>query len=231
MGMALLSLFCSACSRHRHVAHIPSVPRRSSHPAKGATPGPNYTEVGYASWYGDPYHGRRAADGEIYDKNKLTAAHLTLPFGTQVKVTDLGNQRSVVVRITDRGPFVKGRIIDLSLAGAKAIQLVGPGVSLVRLETVFTPEDADPGQFAVQVGAFRDHATAERLRETLAHRYSNAFIQNFDSPNGLLYRVRVRPKPNLEQAGQLAAQLGRESMPTFVVRVDDPVGTFVTAKK
>ena len=187
---------------------------------EGTAPAPGYTETGYASWYGDPYHGRRAANGEIYDKNKLTAAHLTLPFGTQVKVTDLENNRSVRVRINDRGPFVKGRILDLSLAAARQIQMIGPGTALVRVEVVSVPASPDFGAFAVQVAAYRDLADAERLQKRMAARYGRAFIENYESTDGLYYRVRVGPKPSLSDARELAARLARESSGAFVVRVD-----------
>ena len=177
--------------------------------------------MGYASWYGDPYHGRRAANGEIYDKNKMTAAHLTLPFGTQIKVTDLDNNRTVNVRINDRGPFVKGRILDLSLAAAKQIQMVGPGTALVRIEVLSMPAEPDFGKFAVQVGAFKDRSTAEKLRDRLNRRYGNVFVETYQGDDGVVYRVRLGPKPSLSQATQLASQLGREMLRTFVVRVNN----------
>lgn len=93
-------------------------------------------EVGVASWYGHPYHGRHAANGEVYNMHKLTAAHRTLPFGTRVLVRNLKNARTVEVRITDRGPFVDGRIIDLSRAAAGALKMRGAGLALVRLEVL-----------------------------------------------------------------------------------------------
>jgi peptidoglycan lytic transglycosylase len=234
-GLAVASLVCSACGRRRPVARVPvPVPVCCSRAGGAATSrsaedngseqrpaGPGYSEVGYASWYGDPYHGRRAANGEIYDKNQLTAAHLTLPFGTQVKVTDLENNRSVEVRINDRGPFVKGRIVDLSLAAARQIQMVGPGTALVRLDVVSMPAEPELGEFAVQVGAFRDRSTAERLRERLLRRYGNVTIQNYESSDGVFYRVRVGPKATLSGATELASRLGRESLSTFVVRIDN----------
>ncbi len=97
-----------------------------------------YTEQGEASWYGVPFHGRQASNGEIYDMNKLTAAHRTLPFETMVRVTNERNGKSTVVRITDRGPFVNNRIIDLSYAAAREIESIGPGVVPVRLEVLST---------------------------------------------------------------------------------------------
>ena len=95
-----------------------------------------YTEEGNASWYGDPFHGRHAANGEIYDMNKLTAAHRTMPFETMVRVTNLNNSKSTAVRITDRGPFVENRVIDFSMAAAREIESIGPGVVPVRLEVL-----------------------------------------------------------------------------------------------
>ena len=88
-----------------------------------------HTEIGTASWYGHPYHGRAAANGEIYDMEKMTAAHRTMPFNTWVRVTDMDNQKTVEVRIIDRGPFVEGRIIDLSHAAARDLEMIGPGVA------------------------------------------------------------------------------------------------------
>src|SRR5712691_10238770 len=137
------------------------------HPATGALPAPpriQSVETGLASWYGHPYHGRPAADGEIYDMEGLTAAHRTLPFGTHVRVTNLANQKTVDVRINDRGPFIDGRIIDLSHAAAEAIDLVGPGVAQVRLDLLSAPEPSPAGSlFAVQAGVFADKSRAERL--------------------------------------------------------------------
>jgi peptidoglycan lytic transglycosylase len=106
-------------------------------------------EEGMASWYGNPYHGRRTSNGEIYDMDQLTAAHLSLPFDTWVRVTNLENGRSVDLRINDRGPFLKNRVIDLSRAGARAIGMIGPGTARVRVEVVGVPGkpyEADHGQ-------------------------------------------------------------------------------------
>src|SRR5437868_8843988 len=97
------------------------------------------TQTGVASWYGHPYHGRRAADGEIYDMEKMTAAHRTLPFGTWLRVTNLSNGKTVNVRIIDRGPFVKGRILDLSHAAAVSMEMIGPGTAKVKLTVIAVP--------------------------------------------------------------------------------------------
>ena len=125
---ASLSL-STACAR-KTSAHVPP----SVKPARIGE-----TQTGIASWYGVPYHGRRSADGEIYDMEKLTAAHRTLPFDTWVQVTNLTNNKRVDVRITDRGPFVNGRIIDLSLAAAREIDLVTAGIVRVRIKVIRKP--------------------------------------------------------------------------------------------
>jgi peptidoglycan lytic transglycosylase len=181
-----------------------------------------YSEEGNASWYGAPFHGRRASNGEIYDMYKLTAAHRTLPFGTLVRVTNLNNGKSTTVRITDRGPFVENRIIDLSFAAACEIDSIGAGIALVRLEILSAVADPTSGFFTVQVGAFRDPANAERLRDRLNVSYSPIFIQQFDSPDGLYYRVRVGRVSGEDAARVFGEQLrSREGFTPFVVRLDE----------
>jgi len=199
---------------------VAPAPKRDKSAAALAPSG--YVEEGNASWYGPPFHGRRASNGEIYDMYKMTAAHRTLPFETMVRVTNLTNGKSTTVRITDRGPFVENRVIDLSLAAAREIDLVGPGTAPVRLEVLGAVVDVTAGFFTVQVGAFRDHGNAERLRERLNASYSPIFIQQYDSPDGLLYRVRVGKIAGEEAARQFSEQLrGREGFTPFIVRLDD----------
>jgi rare lipoprotein A len=101
----------------------------------GGGPGSSF-EYGMASYYGDEFHGRKTASGETYNMWDMTCAHKTLPFGTRVRVTNLKNQKTVVVRVNDRGPFVKGRIIDLSMAAAKKLNMLGNGVVKVKIEVV-----------------------------------------------------------------------------------------------
>ena len=178
-------------------------------------------EEGLASWYGVPYHGRRAANGEIYDMNKLTAAHRTLPFNTVVRVRNLKNNRTADVRITDRGPFIEGRIIDLSLAAARDIDMVADGVARVRLELVSAP-DLGPDLFTVQVGAFRSRENAVRLRQNLERRYQPVFVVEYDSPNGMFYRVRVGRVQTETAAKRLADKLrANDGFTPFVVRLDE----------
>ena len=187
-----------------------------------AAPAPaGYTEEGNASWYGEPFNGRRASNGEIYDMYKLTAAHRTLPFDTMVRVTNLNNGKSTTVRITDRGPFVENRIIDLSLAAAREIELVGPGVAPVRVEVLGTNVDLTAGFFTVQVGAFKDRGNAERLCDRLSASYSPIFIQQYDGPDGTFYRVRVGKISGEDAAQQFSEQLrSREGFTPFVTRLD-----------
>jgi rare lipoprotein A len=176
-------------------------------------------ETGLASWYGSPYHGRAAANGEIYDMDKLTAAHRTLPFGTMVRVTRTDSGQSVEVRITDRGPFVDGRIIDLSRAAARAIDLIGPGVAEVRVEPVSVAARVS-GLFAVQVGAFREKDRAEKQRSTLDSEYGPARLVLRDgSPP--LWRVLVGRESSTDSAAALADRLRSELGSAFVVRLDE----------
>jgi rare lipoprotein A len=179
--------------------------------------------VGIASWYGHPYHGRAAASGEIYDMEKFTAAHRTLPFGTLVRVVNLDNDKSVDVRINDRGPFVGDRIIDLSHAAAQAIGLLGPGTARVRLEVVQTPAAVPMGFYAVQVGAFQYRTNAERLRAEMEARYGAArlVLRPGDPP---LWRVLVGRAATEDDAVTLAGRIRAEQdgklAQSFIVRDD-----------
>jgi rare lipoprotein A len=204
---------------HKKRARVTPLPRPSRIPVVVQ---PGDTEEGVASWYGHPYHGRPAANGEIYDMEKMTAAHRTLPFDTWVRVYDLDNNRTTEVRITDRGPFVGGRIIDLSLAAARELELIGPGVARVRIEVVRTPPNAAPGLFAVQVGAFRDRANAERLRSQMEARYGSArLLQRAENP--AVWRVLVGAETSEDGANRLAERIRQDSVEktsAFVVRID-----------
>jgi rare lipoprotein A len=182
-----------------------------------------YIEEGNASWYGVPFNGRRSSNGETYDMYKLTAAHRTLPFDTMVRVTNLNNGKFAVVRITDRGPFVGNRIIDLSFAAAQQIESIGPGVVPIKLEVISGTADLTAGFFTVQVGAFRDRDNAERLREKLnASSYSPVYIQPYEAPEGTFYRVRVGKISGQDAAQQYASRLqAHDGFSAFVVRLDE----------
>ena len=186
-----------------------------------AAPG-SMTEEGLASWYGVPYHGRKASNGEVYDMHKMTAAHRTLPFNSVVRVTNMKNGRQTEVRINDRGPFVEGRVIDLSLAAAKDIDMVGMGVAPVRLELLSGPHPT-ANQYTVQIGAFSLRENAVRLRQSLERNYQPVLVDEKPSDKGTLYRVRVGRVASEAAAQRLADRLRREQNieRSFVLRLDE----------
>jgi peptidoglycan lytic transglycosylase len=233
------ALAIAGCGHHRPVVSPPAatpVPGAPpANPSSQAPPSPTpppkmrgstavpaeFTEQGVASWYGEPFNGRRTSDGEIYNMFQYTAAHRTLPFGAVVRVTNLNNGKQTVVRINDRGPFVANRIIDLSYSAAVAIGMIGTGTAPVRLDLVGGP-NPNIGFFGVQVGAFQVEENAQRFRERLAAAYSPVTIETYDSPNGVFYRVRVGRFTNEDQARQLAAELQeQEQITALVVRLDN----------
>lgn len=213
------TLLLAGCHRHR-VARTPEPPGPAPSPA--AVSMPESGETGLASWYGHPYHGRASASGEIYDMEQMTAAHRTLPFGTWVRVHDLDNDKSVDVRINDRGPFVDGRIIDLSHAAARSIAMIGPGTARVRLELLSLPAAVGQEFFGVQVGAFRNRDNAERLRGSMEAKYGTArLVRRNDTP--ALWRVVVGKEPTEDGATALAGRIRGENRAVtsaFVVRLD-----------
>lgn len=235
LGLALLAalgaLLGSACARRPVIARRPPVARPPTRPdtsASTAHPAPvmplpaGVLEEGIASWYGIPYHGRRAANGEIYDMHKMTAAHRTLPFDTIVRVTNLKNGKKTEVRINDRGPFVDGRVIDLSFAAAQAIDAVAEGVVPVRLELLEGPH-ALASVFTVQVGAFAERENAVRFIRELEERYPQVTLQPQETERGRLYLVRVGRVGSDAEARRLADRLRRDEQITtvFVIRLEE----------
>jgi rare lipoprotein A len=182
---------------------------------------PLSVETGKASWYGAPYHNRRSSNGEIYDMHSLTAAHRTLPLGSTVRVTNLKTGHSTVVRITDRGPFVEGRIVDLSLAAAKQADVWQAGVAQVRLEVLRTPVPYDRGgRWAVQIGSFHDESDANIVADRLTRRYKTAKILRFSSPVGDWWvRVRVL-QDDRKRAEEVAHDTKTAEGKVFLVRLD-----------
>jgi rare lipoprotein A len=182
---------------------------------------PLYVESGMASWYGAPYHNRRGSNGKVYNMNAMTAAHRTLPLGSIVRITNAKTGHSALVRITDRGPFIEGRIVDLSLAAAKAVDVWLPGITRVKLEVLETPAPLDSGgRWAVQIGAFEEEKAATELAEHLTRRYHTAKILRFSSPVGDWW-VRVRV---LDDDRERAEEVARDTRTTegaiFLVRLD-----------
>ncbi len=207
MAVVIAAAILSGCAKRKHT-RVPAPPRVGT------------VEEGVASWYGHPHHGKRSSNGEIYDMEKLTAAHRTLPFETIVRVQNLTNDRTVDVRITDRGPFVKDRIIDLSRAAARQIRMIGPGTAPVRLYVLSLPDAAPPrtGYFAVQAGAYAERANAERQREEMERRYGTAQLQFYDG-DPPVWRVLVGREDTMEGARELAGRVAAETGAAFVVRV------------
>lgn len=211
-SVLILAIVLAGCAKKKvKVANVPPPPP----PIAGTT------ERGLASWYGHPYHGRPAADGEIYDMETLVAAHRTLPFQTWVRVRNVSNDKTVDVRIIDRGPFVQGRVIDLSHAAARAIDLIGPGVGMVELTVIGAPANPEPALFAVQVGAFTVKENADRATQTMISAYgaAKAVLRSGDRP---VWRV-LAGRENSPEAAELLAKRIREEQrepQAFVVRLD-----------
>ncbi len=230
-------LLLSACG-HKHASskNIPPPPTIAPAPVpppataakaepKINTPAPSkakpiYVETGLASWYGPPYHNHKGANGEIYDQNALTAAHRTIPLNSVVRVTNQATQHSVVVRITDRGPFVDNRVIDLSLAAARAVDVWQPGTAIVKVEVLSAPAPiAEGGRWCVQIGAFQSEHEARKLREKLQGRYQDANVVQFTGPTGEW--VRIRPAGDDKQMAQeVASKTHVKEGGVFLVRLD-----------
>jgi rare lipoprotein A len=163
------------------------------------------TQTGTASWYGPGFHGKATSSGEIYDQYDLTAAHPTLPLGTRVVVTNLENGKAVEVRVNDRGPFVKGRAIDLSYAAARSLGAIGPGTVPVRIEVLGAGRvQLASASYTIQVGAFTDRDNAVRLKDTLAKRFNGVYLATLDGKTGRYFRVRVGRFSDHEKATAFA---------------------------
>jgi rare lipoprotein A len=192
----------------------------------------DFAQKGIASWYGKDFHGRRTSNGEIYNMYDMTAAHKTLPLGTFVRVENLDNGRSVDVRVNDRGPFVRGRVIDLSYTAARRIGMVGPGTARVKVvalgapapsttgeqERQYLPIDYYSGNFTFQVGAFTQQDNARRLVQKLEQDYANAHMVPYFDGSRTFYRVRVGRSGSLEDAARFEQALMKKGFPdTFIV--------------
>ncbi|MBN1472618.1 MAG: septal ring lytic transglycosylase RlpA family protein [Syntrophaceae bacterium] len=180
----------------------------------------DFHERGIASWYGEDFHGKKTSNGEIYDMYDMTAAHKTLPLGTHVRVINLDNDRETQVRINDRGPFVQGRIIDLSYEAAKRIGVVGPGTAKVEIIALgkelepgsgrIVPVDYYSGNFTFQVGAFIDKRNAERLLAKLDKKYQNVHMMIYERGDEVFYRVRVGKCQTLDSAAKFSDVLKKD---------------------
>jgi rare lipoprotein A len=182
---------------------------------------PLETQTGTASWYGAPYHNRRGSNGQVYNMHAMTAAHRTLPLGSIVRVTNLKTGHSALVRITDRGPFVEGRILDLSYAAAMKVDVWQPGVADVKVDVMQTPGSAATGgRWAVQIGSFEDQKSATELADHLARRYQTAKVVSFASPVGAWWvRVRVL-NDDRKRAEALVHETETPEGSVYLVRLD-----------
>lgn len=216
LPLCCIALLLASCARHPRAR---TAPRRQPAPAPAV---PGQAETGLASWYGggDGFEGKPTASGEILDGRKLTAAHRTLPLGTYVEVVNTLTGQTVRVKINDRGPFVKGRIIDLSREAARELGVIGPGVAPVRV-TVVAPgpavlEVSPTGRWGVQVGSF---ASAYR-GETLAEKLRAAGRPVYTEPFGGLTRVKVGPFGSKDAAARELARLESEGYEGILTPAD-----------
>jgi rare lipoprotein A len=182
---------------------------------------PITTETGLASWYGPPYHNRRGSNGEVYNMHAMTAAHRTYPLGSIVRVTNVKTGHSALVRITDRGPFIPGRVLDLSLAAARKVDVWQPGVAEVKVELMQSAATTNSsGKWAVQIGGFPDEDAARKLANHLTRRYSTAKVLCFASPAGDWWiRIRVLDDDH-DRAQKLTAETRTPEGAVFLVRLD-----------
>jgi rare lipoprotein A len=197
-----------------------SIRGKTYHPIPSAA---GYRETGYASWYGPNFHGRRTSNGEVYDMDEMTAAHKILPMNTYVQVTNLRTGQKSVVRINDRGPFVDGRIIDLSREAAKKVGVYGPGTAKVNVVALGFKKEGRPvtdkpsdyvapasyrkGPFSVQVGAFTSESNAWRLAASLRPTWGKVTVVRYDRGDMVFHRVRVDRLTDLTKAQELQQKL------------------------
>lgn len=165
---------------------------------------------GLASWYGADFHGRLTSNKEIYNMHAMTAAHKTLPFGTYVRVKNLNNGRTAVVRINDRGPFVRGRIIDLSYAAAKKLGIAKTGVAPVEIRVLkkYSPRKSSQKIF-VQIGAFTSKKNAKDIKRKLSRKFSNVMISKLKTPSQTYYRVRIKAR-SMKSAQKIVNKLKKQ---------------------
>ena len=202
----------------------PSKPAEEADLAEPVIPAgakPIETQTGLASWYGPPYHNRRGSNGEVYNMHAMTAAHRTFPLGSIVRVTNVKTGSTALVRITDRGPFIPGRIVDLSLAAARRVDVWQPGIAEVKVELMQAGAQAPaPGRWAVQIGGMPDEKAASKLADHLTRRYHSAKVLRFKSPAGDWWiRVRVLDDDH-DRAQKLAAETTTPEGAVFLVRLD-----------
>jgi rare lipoprotein A len=181
---------------------------------------PIYSETGRASWYGPPYNHHKGANGQVYDQEAMTAAHRTLPMNSLLRVTNLQTGQSAIMRVTDRGPFVPDRVLDLSLASARAVGVYRPGTAQVRIDVYETPTPiGEGGRWCVQIGAIQSEHEAKKIEAHLQKKYATANVIEFTGPTG--HWVRIRPAHDDKQrAIEIAAKDKPSEGNAYLVRLD-----------
>lgn len=222
MVMLAVTTLATSCAELK----VPTAPQSAPAPAAAtgvppALPAPAkriYRETGTASWYGKESQGRTTGSGEVFDMYGMSAAHRTLPLGTVIRVTNLDNYKSVTVRVNDRGPFVKNRIIELSYGAAKELDFIAQGTALVKIETL-EPVNGS-ASYTVQAAVFTEEDSAKTLKGRLTQRFEQVSIVPFETSLGKLYRVRVGSYSSEEKAELVASRLKLEGLEPFVLRKD-----------
>ncbi len=254
--LSLTSLFLSACTFgvpigttgvHQGVSKIQTTKKsKLGNPTSYVVFGKRYyvlgnahgfVERGTASWYGKKFHGRKTSSGEIYNMHDMTAAHKTLPLPTYVRVKNLTNGKSVVVKVNDRGPFVGSRIIDLSYAAAQKLGVTGPGTAEVEIAAVTTATEssrpvvrpipltdnkaADIPLF-IQIGSFGSELNAQNMiRELKAANEQAVSVSQLETATGLFYRVRVGPLYGVDEANAVVLRLNKKGFLTARIVVQE----------
>jgi rare lipoprotein A len=239
----LISVFLASCGGlekqvYRSGSHVPGKVQKP-YTVKGERYEPlssheGFVQAGIASWYGSDFHGKKTSNGDTYDMYAMTAAHKTLPFGVYVRVSNRNNARETVVRINDRGPFVTGRIIDLSYSAAKDIGVVASGTAPVKIEalgyldatvkgktTYRPPVSYDSGSFGIQVGAFSNLENARRMAEVIKQLYGTSSIRDSIVNGTIFYRVRAGNYTSLKEAEKARERSSDKVISSgFVVALD-----------
>ena len=201
----------SACSVPPSRVRVPQPPAADS----------RVSQTGIASWYGPGFHGKATASGDVYNQNDMTAAHQTLPLGSKVMVTNMENGRAAEVLVNDRGPFAKGRIIDLSYAAAQSIDMVGPGTALVRVDVLDSPvpmRAIRPAlDYTLQLGSFSQLENAQQLRDRIVKSFDSVMITPLQSKDTTYYRVHLGNFSNRTAAEEMAKQISQAGYSVIIM--------------
>jgi rare lipoprotein A len=241
-GILVMSclILASACAPIKPVATNPPESRQKAYQKPYTVLGQRYeplqthagfVQTGIASWYGADFHGKKTSNGEIYDMHAMTAAHKTLPLGVYVRVQNRDNGREAVVRVNDRGPFVKGRVIDLSYSAAKTLGVDIAGTAPVRIEALgyrgsgvdqYSPvENYDAGDYTVQVGSFKEYANAQRLSERMKKQAGFSEIRLTNINGEIFHRVYAGKYSSLKAAEAAEREFSEHGYPgSFAVALE-----------